>query len=123
MLHVALRNRSNRPIFVEGEDVMPEVNAVLEHMRKFADQVRRGEWRGHTGKRIRDVVNIGIGGSDLGPNMVCQALRALRRPRLCGCTSSPTWTARTSAEALAELRSRNAPCSSSPPRPSPPRKP
>ena len=61
VLHVALRNRSDRPIFVKGQDVMPEVNNVLEHMRKFADQIRRGKWRGHTGKRIRDVVNIGIG--------------------------------------------------------------
>lgn len=74
VLHIALRNRSNRPIFVKGQDVMPEVNAVLEHMRKFSDQIRRGKWRGFTDKRIRDVVNIGIGGSDLGPKMICQAL-------------------------------------------------
>jgi glucose-6-phosphate isomerase len=82
VLHVALRNRSNRPILVKGQDVMPEVNAVLEHMRKFADQIRRGKWRGHTGKRIRDVVNIGIGGSDLGPKMVCQALEPFGDPTL-----------------------------------------
>ena len=75
VLHVALRNRSNRPIEVNGTDVMPGVNAVLEHMRKFSDQVRRGKWRGHTGRRIRDVVNIGIGGSDLGPKMICEALK------------------------------------------------
>ena len=82
VLHVALRNRSDRPIFVKGQDVMPEVNNVLEHMRKFADQIRRGKWRGHTGKRIRDVVNIGIGGSDLGPKMVCQALEPYGDPTL-----------------------------------------
>ena len=82
VLHVALRNRSNRPIQVKGQEVMPEVNAVLEHMRKFADQIRRGKWRGHTGKRIRDVVNIGIGGSDLGPKMVCQALEPFGDPTL-----------------------------------------
>jgi len=82
VLHVALRNRSNRPILVNGEDVMPGVNAVLEHMRKFADQIRRGKWRGHTGKRIRDVVNIGIGGSDLGPKMICEALEPYGDPTL-----------------------------------------
>ncbi len=82
VLHVALRNRSDRPICVKGQDVMPEVNNVLEHMRKFADQIRRGKWRGHTGKRIRDVVNIGIGGSDLGPKMVCQALEPYGDPTL-----------------------------------------
>ncbi|HRD47983.1 MAG: glucose-6-phosphate isomerase [Candidatus Competibacter sp.] len=82
VLHVALRNRSDRPIPVNGADVMPGVNAVLEHMRKFADQVRRGKWRGQTGKRIRDVVNIGIGGSDLGPKMVCEALEPYGDPTL-----------------------------------------
>ena len=82
VLHVALRNRSNRPILVNGQDVMPGVNEVLEHMRKFADQIRRGKWRGYTGKRIRDVVNIGIGGSDLGPKMVCEALRPYGDPTL-----------------------------------------
>jgi glucose-6-phosphate isomerase len=82
VLHVALRNRSNRPIFVDGQDVMPGVNEVLEHMRKFADQIRRGKWRGQTGKRIRDVVNIGIGGSDLGPKMVCEALEPYGDPTL-----------------------------------------
>src|SRR6202044_2288135 len=69
VLHVALRNRSNRPIVVDGKDVMPEVNAVLAKMRGFTDQVRSGTWKGHTGKRITDVVNIGIGGGDLGPGM------------------------------------------------------
>lgn len=80
VLHIALRNRSNRPILVNGQDVMPGVNAVLEHMRKFSEQVRRGKWRGYTGQRVRDVVNIGIGGSDLGPKMVCEALRPYGDP-------------------------------------------
>jgi glucose-6-phosphate isomerase len=75
VLHVALRNRSNRPIVVDGKDVMPEVNAVLGKMRDFTSRVRSGEWKGHTGKRITDVVNIGIGGSDLGPVMATEALR------------------------------------------------
>jgi glucose-6-phosphate isomerase len=75
VLHVALRNRSNRPILVDGKDVMPEVNSVLAKMRAFTDRLRKGEWKGHTGKTITDVVNIGIGGSDLGPVMVTEALR------------------------------------------------
>ncbi|MCH2152883.1 MAG: glucose-6-phosphate isomerase [Phycisphaerales bacterium] len=75
VLHVALRNRSNRPIMVDGQDVMPEVNEVLEHMRTFSDAVRGGTWRGFSGKQITDIVNIGIGGSDLGPVMVTEALR------------------------------------------------
>ena len=75
VLHVALRNRANRPIRVDGADVMPDVNEVLQRMRRFTESVRGGEWRGHTGKRITDIVNIGIGGSDLGPVMVTEALR------------------------------------------------
>lgn len=75
VLHVALRNRSNRPMLVDGEDVMPKVNGVLERMRKFTDDVREKRWLGCTGKPITDIVNIGIGGSDLGPVMVCEALR------------------------------------------------
>jgi glucose-6-phosphate isomerase len=75
VLHVALRNRSNRPIMVDGKDVMPAVNAVLKHMREFSDAIRSGAWTGYTGKRITDVVNIGIGGSDLGPVMVTEALK------------------------------------------------
>ena len=75
MLHVALRNRSNRPILVDGDDVMPDVNRVLAKMRDFTEAVRSGRWKGHTGKPITDVVNIGIGGSDLGPVMVTEALR------------------------------------------------
>ena len=75
VLHVALRNRSNTPILVDGKDVMPEVNAVLEKMKTFSEAIISGEWEGYTGKAITDVVNIGIGGSDLGPYMVTEALR------------------------------------------------
>ncbi len=82
VLHVALRNRSNRPILVDGQDVMPAVNGVLRRMRQFSDRVRSGEWRGYTGKSITDIVNIGIGGSDLGPKMVCQALTPYAKPGL-----------------------------------------
>ncbi|MHB1083671.1 MAG: glucose-6-phosphate isomerase [Thiobacillus sp.] len=82
VLHVALRNRSNVPVIVDGEDVMPKVNAVIERMGAFAERVRGGQWRGYTGEPITDVVNIGIGGSDLGPQMVVQALKPYRHPRL-----------------------------------------
>ncbi|ENQ0061620.1 glucose-6-phosphate isomerase [Escherichia coli] len=75
VLHVALRNRSNTPILVDGKDVIPEVNAVLEKMKTFSEAIISGEWKGYTGKAITDVVNIGIGGSDLGPYMVTEALR------------------------------------------------
>ncbi|EFG1852446.1 TPA: glucose-6-phosphate isomerase [Escherichia coli] len=75
VLHIALRNRSNTPILVDGKDVMPEVNAVLEKMKTFSEAIISGEWKGYTGKAITDVVNIGIGGSDLGPYMVTEALR------------------------------------------------
>lgn len=75
VLHVALRNRSNRPILVDGVDVMPAVNAVLAQMRRFCEAVRDGVWRGYSGQPITDVVNIGIGGSDLGPVMVTEALK------------------------------------------------
>ncbi|XP_071377238.1 glucose-6-phosphate isomerase b isoform X2 [Centroberyx affinis] len=75
VLHVALRNRSNTPIMVGGKDVMPDVNKVLEQMKGFCHRVRSGEWKGFTGKAITDVVNIGIGGSDLGPLMVTEALK------------------------------------------------
>ncbi len=74
VLHTALRNRSNRPVLVDGRDVMPDVNAVLEAMGKFADGIRSGDLKGATGKAITDVVNIGIGGSDLGPVMATLAL-------------------------------------------------
>ena len=82
VLHVALRNRSKRPIMVDGRDVMPDVNKVLAHMRDFTARVRNGVWRGYSGKQITDVVNIGIGGSDLGPFMVCNALRPYGRANL-----------------------------------------
>lgn len=75
VLHVALRNVSNTPIYSEGKDVMPEVNAVLEHIKTFTEEVRSGKWKGYTGERIQNVVNIGIGGSDLGPVMVTEALK------------------------------------------------
>jgi glucose-6-phosphate isomerase len=75
VLHVALRNRSGRPMAVDGVDVMPDVERVLGQMGRFVGRVRSGEWLGHTGRRITDVVNIGIGGSNLGPLMVCEALR------------------------------------------------
>lgn len=82
VLHVALRNRSNRPIFVDGRDVMPGINQVLEKMGQFSDRVRNGQWTGYTGKRITDVVNIGIGGSDLGPVMVCESLKPYGHPEI-----------------------------------------
>jgi glucose-6-phosphate isomerase len=68
VLHTALRNFSSRPINVAGKDVMPEVRAALDHMRDFSESVRSGAWKGYTGKAIRAIVNIGIGGSDLGPS-------------------------------------------------------
>lgn len=74
VLHTALRNRSNKPIYFHGQDVMPEINKVLAKMRTFTEQVRSGDWKGYTGKAITDIVNIGIGGSDLGPKMVDTAL-------------------------------------------------
>jgi glucose-6-phosphate isomerase len=82
VLHVALRNRSNRPILVDGADVMPEVNRVLGKMRAFSEAVRSGAWKGYTGKPITDVVNLGIGGSDLGPKMVVLALAHYVNPAL-----------------------------------------
>ncbi len=82
VLHVALRNRSGRPMNVDGVDVMPDVLGVLTRMRDFATRVREGEWLGYTGKPITDVINVGIGGSDLGPVMVSEALRPYWHPRL-----------------------------------------
>ncbi|MGO1190394.1 glucose-6-phosphate isomerase [Vibrio casei] len=78
VLHTALRNRSNTPVMVDGEDVMPGVNAVLAKMESFTNRIVSGEWKGYTGKEITDVVNIGIGGSDLGPYMVSEALAAYK---------------------------------------------
>jgi glucose-6-phosphate isomerase len=75
VLHVALRNRSNTPIVVDGKDVMPDVNRVLDQMKSTSEAIRSGAWKGYTGKAITDVVNVGIGGSDLGPVMVTEALK------------------------------------------------
>jgi len=75
VLHTALRNRSGKPVFLNGKDVMPEILEVLEQMKQFSGKVRSGEWKGFSGKPIKDIVNIGIGGSDLGPVMVCNALK------------------------------------------------
>lgn len=79
VLHVALRNRANRPILVDGKDVMPDVNRVLDKMKHFCEQIIGGQWTGYTGKKITDVVNIGIGGSDLGPVMVTEALKPYQK--------------------------------------------
>ena len=75
VLHIALRNRGNTPIYVDGKNVMPQINEVLAKMRDFSDAVRFGKFKGHTGKKLTDIVNIGIGGSDLGPVMATEALR------------------------------------------------
>jgi glucose-6-phosphate isomerase len=75
VLHTALRNRSNTPVLVDGQDVMPEINKVLDQMRDFSTKLLSGQWKGYSGKAITDIVNIGIGGSDLGPLMVCEALK------------------------------------------------
>ena len=82
VLHIALRNRSNRKIMVDGADIMPGVNAVLAKMAGFSEAVRNGNFRGYAGDRITDVVNIGIGGSDLGPLMVCEALKPYQNEHL-----------------------------------------
>lgn len=78
VLHTALRNRSNTPVLVDGKDVMPDVNEVLGKMKTFSEAIISGDWKGYTGKAITDVVNIGIGGSDLGPVMVTEALKAYK---------------------------------------------
>ncbi|CDK27808.1 unnamed protein product [Kuraishia capsulata CBS 1993] len=80
--HVALRNRANKPMYVDGVNVAPEVDSVLQHMKEFSEKVRSGEWKGYTGKEITDIVNIGIGGSDLGPVMVTEALKPYAHPRI-----------------------------------------
>ncbi len=82
VLHTALRNRSDKSVFFNGKDVMPDVRRVLVLMRKFSDDVRNGSHLGHTGKAFTDIVNIGIGGSDLGPLMVCEALKSYARPNM-----------------------------------------
>ncbi len=82
-LHIALRNRSNRPIDINGEDVMPLVNKELSKIKKLSNQIRNGVWKGFTGKRIKSIINIGIGGSDLGPSMVCKALKPYGSEDIC----------------------------------------
>lgn len=77
---VALRNRSNSPLKVDDKDVCPDVNAVLDKMRKITEEIHSGKWKGYTGKAISDIVNIGIGGSDLGPVMVTEALKPYGKP-------------------------------------------
>ncbi len=82
VLHTALRNRSNTPVMVDGKDVMPDVNRVLTKMQVFSDKVSSGNWKGYSGKVITDIVNIGIGGSDLGPLMVTEALRPYKKENI-----------------------------------------
>ncbi|SEG45674.1 glucose-6-phosphate isomerase [Billgrantia desiderata] len=82
VLHTALRNLGEGPLMVDGKDVMPEIQRTREQIRQFSEAVRSGEWRGYSGERIKDVVNIGIGGSDLGPNMACRALLKYRHAEL-----------------------------------------
>jgi glucose-6-phosphate isomerase len=82
VLHTALRNRSNTPVMVDGEDVMPKINRVLAKMEQFCKKIESGEWKGYTGAKITDIVNIGIGGSDLGPVMVTEALKKYNVPGL-----------------------------------------
>jgi len=82
VLHVALRNRSNTPILSDGKDVMPDVNRVLAQMKEFSGKIISGEWKGYTGKAITDIVNVGIGGSDLGPLMVTEALKPYKKPNI-----------------------------------------
>ncbi len=82
VLHTALRNLSNRPVIVDGKDVMPDINAVLDKMKIFSQKIISGEWKGYTGKRIKDIVNIGIGGSDLGPVMVTESLKPYIDPNI-----------------------------------------
>ena len=93
VLHTALRNRSDRPVLVDGQDVMPEVRGVLDAMSNFAVAVRSGRLLGAGGERFTDIVNIGIGGSDLGPAMVCRALSPYVQDLGCAATSSPMSTA------------------------------
>jgi len=82
VLHTALRNRSGNHVFVEGKDVMPEVLLVLNQMKNFSEKVRSGEWKGFSGKPIKNIINIGIGGSDLGPKMVAEALKPYQQENL-----------------------------------------
>ena len=93
VLHVALRAPRGTSIMVDGENVVPKVHEVLDRMSAFARRVRDGSWKGHTGKRIRNVINIGIGGSDLGPVMAYEGAAPLRGPQACTCASCPMLTA------------------------------
>ena len=121
VMHMALRYQGSKPVKVDGADVMPAVRDVLGRMRAFTGQVRDGTIRGATGEQFTDIVNIGIGGSDLGPAMVTLALEPYTRLDL-GATTSPMSTA-----PILPIRSsasiRAGPCSSSRPRPSPPTRP
>ena len=120
VLHVALRAPAGESIVVDGSDVVPAVHEVLDRMAAFADRVRSGDWKGHTGKPIRNVINVGIGGSDLGPVMAYEALRSYSQRDLSS-GSSPTSTAPTSPRPpVTSTQPRR--CSSSPPRPSRPRR-
>ncbi len=118
VLHVALRMPRNRSLVVDGVDVVKEVHETLDRMAAFCERVRSGEWRGHTGKPIRAVVNIGIGGSDLGPVMAYEALKHYAEARDRPAASSPTSTAPTSPRRPATSTPRRR-SSSSPRRPSP----
>lgn len=82
VLHTALRNKSNTPVFVDGKDIMPDINKVLKQVKVFSNNVLNGKWRGYTGKSIKSIINIGIGGSDLGPVMVTEALKAYKVPHI-----------------------------------------
>ena len=118
VLHTALRNRSNTPVLVDGKDVMPDVNAVLAAMGVFSDGIRSGALKGATGKKITDVVNIGIGGSDLGPVMATLALAPDHDgPRAAFRLQHRRRPYRRYAEAARRRKRR---CSSSRRRPSPP---
>jgi glucose-6-phosphate isomerase (EC 5.3.1.9) len=82
VLHVALRNRKNKPIYLDGKDVMPQVNEVLQKIKTFSEQIISGKWKGYTGRKISDLVNVGIGGSNLGPLMVTECLRPYAQEEL-----------------------------------------
>ena len=85
VLHIALRNRSNHPIYLDGKDVMPEINQVLSKIKDFSTDVRLGKFCGHTGKKLTNIVNIGIGGSDLGPKMAVEALKRYHLKDILNC--------------------------------------
>ena len=117
VLHTALRAPRDAKIMVDGRDVVPDVHRVLDRMADFSERVRKGEWRGHTGKRIRNIVNIGIGGSDLGPDDGLRGAAPLRRRRSSISASSRTSMPPTSSRPRA-TSTRPRPCSSSPRKPS-----